>query len=112
MTSLPRSKGNRPIFLGSPVADDLLAIVMALVGELAVLRERVDTMEHLLGDKGVLDGGAIDAYAPDQATEEARETWRRAYLDRVLYALKSRADETAQGETLAAYRAVVEEIGS
>ena len=37
------AKGRRPQFLDDPDSDRLLAMIMALTGELAVLRERLDT---------------------------------------------------------------------
>jgi hypothetical protein len=111
MSELPRSKGARPIFLASAVNDDLLAMVMALTQELAVLRERCDTTERLLVEKGVLAGDDIESYVADRSTDEARETWRRDYLDRILYVINCRADEKIAAESYAGYIDIVREVG-
>lgn len=112
MSDLPRAKGSRPVFLGSEATDDLLAIIMAVTQELAVVRERLDTAERLLVDKGVLGPSDMESYEPDQATALLREQWRGDYLDRVLFAVKARAAQTATGETRAEYDRIVEEVGS
>jgi hypothetical protein len=112
MTALPRARGTRPVFLQSEQLDDLLAMVMALTQEVAVLRERCDTSERLLAEKGVLPLAEIEAYRADHAAEEAREQWRQDYLDRVLYAVRARAEQQAEDATMARYEQVITEIGA
>lgn len=112
MSELPRAKGNRPVFLGNEATDDLLAIILALTQELAVLRERVDTAERLLVDKGVLGPCEIETYEADQGTALLREQWRGDYLDRVLFAVKARAEQAIAGETRADYDRIITEVGS
>ena len=41
------AKGRRPYFFDDPDIDKLLAMIMALVGEVSVMRERMDTHERL-----------------------------------------------------------------
>jgi hypothetical protein len=74
----------RPVFMpDEPIAERLVRMVTALVTELAVLRERVDTLEKLATDKGVLEPAAVDAFQPDAEVEAARRQWREQYLARV-----------------------------
>lgn len=110
MSDLPRSRGNRPVFTGHPALDDLTSILMALASEVAVLRQRCDTAEQLLVAKGLLAVDDIERYQPTPAVEIEREQWRRDYLDRVLFALRSRAEEERNGETLESYQQVLEEV--
>ena len=112
MSELPHAKGGRPIFLDSAETDDLLAMVMALAQEVAVLRERCDTTERLLYAKGTLGPTEIDDFRADRAVDEEREAWRRAYLARVLFVIKARADEKAAGRTDDAYVSLVREVGA
>ena len=42
-----KAKGRRPTYFDDPENDKLLAIVMALAGEVSVLRDRLDTVERL-----------------------------------------------------------------
>ena len=112
MTSLPRSRGTRPTFLQTEQLDDIVSMLMALAQEVAVLRERCDTSERLLESKGVLSPAEIEAYRAPHAVEESREQWRQDYLDRVLYALRARAEQQAAGETLEKYEQVIAEVGS
>ncbi len=94
-TKLSRhAKGKRPDFFpDEPGAQRLMSIVMALVTEVAVLRERLDTVEHISADKGLLSGEDIEAFSPSLEQREAREAWRQDYLDRVLHVL---SDEVAR----------------
>ncbi|MBW4504596.1 MAG: hypothetical protein KME57_34885 [Scytonema hyalinum WJT4-NPBG1] len=48
------AKGKRPVYFEDPQTDKVLAIVMALIGEVSVLRERLDTIERLLEAKDIL----------------------------------------------------------
>ena len=43
-----KPKGKRPYFFDDPAVERVLAITMAVVQELAVTRERLDTIERLL----------------------------------------------------------------
>ena len=49
-----KSKGKRPWFYESKEAERVLNVALALAQELAVTRERMDTLERLLEAKGVL----------------------------------------------------------
>lgn len=86
------AKGKRPIYLGDPQIDKLLAIVMALVGEVSVLRERLDTCERLLEEKSIITLAEIEAYQPSDGVSQAREQWRKEYLERVLQILQEEVD--------------------
>ncbi|HWU04612.1 MAG TPA: hypothetical protein VN222_17875 [Novosphingobium sp.] len=75
--------GKRPYFL-EPQVEKVLAITMAVVQELAVARQRSDTLERLLLAKGVLAQGEIDAFAPDKGQAAERALWTQEYIARVL----------------------------
>lgn len=79
-----RAKGRRPEFHDNPAIDRLVSLTMALVGEVSVLRERMDTVERLLEAKGSISQADIDAYAPDANAAEARGLATRAYIARVM----------------------------
>jgi hypothetical protein len=87
------AKGKRPDFMpDEPGAQRMLSIVMALVTEVAVLRERLDTIEHVAADKGVLTQADIENFSPSLEQREAREAWRQSYLDRVLHVLSDEVE--------------------
>ncbi len=75
--------GKRPYFLERET-ERVLAITMAVVQELAVARQRLDTLERLLQAKGVLTEHEIEAYAPDTEAAAARASWTQEYIARVL----------------------------
>ena len=83
--SLPRSsKGQRPNFFDDPSIDQMMTFFFELMTEVAVLRERTDTIERLLDDKGVVSRADIEAYRADATAEAERTEWRNAYFQRVM----------------------------
>lgn len=87
--------GKRPYFLDREV-ERVLAITMATVQELAVARQRVDTLERLLEAKGILSRDEIDAFRPDEDQAAERGLWMQEYLTRVLRIVQQ------EGEAIAA----------
>ncbi|HYW03653.1 MAG TPA: hypothetical protein VFA86_06885 [Gammaproteobacteria bacterium] len=98
-----KAKGKRPIYFENPESDRLLAITMAVAGELAVLRERLDTVERLAEDRGLLLRSEIESYRADEAVEDEREAWRAEYLERVLRIVHHELESEQQGETRRKY---------
>ncbi|NES77087.1 MAG: hypothetical protein F6K08_26445 [Okeania sp. SIO1H6] len=79
-----QAKGKRPVYLDNTDNDKLLAIIMALAGEVSVLRERLDTIEKLLVAKSIIFSEDIENYQPDAQVNEEREQWRTDYITRIL----------------------------
>ena len=101
------AKGHRPTFFADPVNDRMLAMMMALVTEVAVLRDRLDTVEAIAEKKGVLLAEEIEAYEPDPARAEARERTRQEFLDRIFYIFQEEVEDVMRGDTPDAYEAAV-----
>jgi hypothetical protein len=66
-----------------PLAEDLAQTVTALVAEVAVLRERLDTLERVLTEARAIAADAIDGWVADGGTVAEREAWRQRYLERL-----------------------------
>ncbi len=81
---LPReTRGKRPNFFEDPALDQMMTFIIELTTEVAVLRERADTVERLLDAKGSLTRADIEAYRPSADVDAERNAWRDAYLKRV-----------------------------
>lgn len=87
-----KSKGARPWFLDSTDAERLMNITLVLVQELAVMRERLDTVERLLERDGKVSKAAIEAYRPARFEAEERGQWTQEYLARVFRILQQDAE--------------------
>lgn len=82
---LPRStKGRRPHFFDDPALDQMMTFFFELMTEVAVTRERLDTIERLLDTRGTVSREEIEAYRADPAVEAERVAWRNAYFQRVM----------------------------
>ena len=79
-----KAKGKRPQYFEDPAIDRTLSILMALVGEVSVLRERLDTVERLLDAKGSISRADIDAYEPDRNAGHERGMLTREYIARIM----------------------------
>lgn len=95
-----KARGKRPYFLESADSERLLNILLAVVQELAVTRERLDTLERILARNGALNLEAIDAFAPTKSEADARGRWTQEYLARVFRILQQEQEAiTAEEET-------------
>ncbi|WP_317928542.1 hypothetical protein [Halioxenophilus sp. WMMB6] len=80
-----KAKGKRPYFFDDRQTEQLLNITMAIAGELAVTRERLDTIERLLEKSGTLTRESIENYVPDsKAAEDERQLWQQEFIARIL----------------------------
>ncbi|WP_448581594.1 hypothetical protein [Thermaurantiacus sp.] len=93
-----KAKGKRPAYFDDPAIDRLLSILMAVAGELAVTRERLDTVERLLEASGHLDRAAIEHYRPDRATGRERSLLMREYVARILRGVQQEMEAMAEAE--------------
>jgi hypothetical protein len=110
---MPRkAKGKRPTFFNDPQIDTVMGIVMALAGEVSVLRERLDSVERLVAAKGLFTQHDLEAYRPDDAVLAERERWRAEYIERVLRVVHQELAETDKGETTETYQAAVRAVSS
>ena len=110
MSDLPKARGKRPAFADDPAIDSLTAMVLALAGEVVVLRERLDTMERLADGRNLFSRAEIEAYVATPEIDAEREAWRGKFLERVLRSVEARLEEATAGETAERYDATVREI--
>lgn len=82
---MPKVTVNRrlPIQGQSPGEDRLLAIAAALASELAVTRERLDTLERLSQAAGVIKPDAIEQFTPTAEQSQQRDGLRKGIISRV-----------------------------
>ena len=79
-----KARGKRPEYFEDPALDRLYSTVFALAAEVSALRERQDTVERLLDDKGTISRADIERYEPDRTAAEERGLATRAYVARIM----------------------------
>ncbi len=94
-----KPKGARPRYFDDPAIDRLLSIVMALAGEVAVLKERQDTVERLLDAGGSISRADIEAYEPDRAAGHERGLMHREFAARILRGVQQDMESLETPET-------------
>ncbi len=93
-----RAKGKRPDYFDDPAIDRLLSITMALVGEVSVLRQRLDTAERLLEAKGVVAQAEIEQYVADTDAAYERGVITKSYIARVMRGVQQSMEAMAVDE--------------
>jgi hypothetical protein len=93
-----KAKGKRPAYFADPAIDRTLSIVMALVGEVCVMRERMDTIERLLDAKGTISRADIESYTPDRVAGQERAMLTKAYIARIMRGVQQDMEALAESE--------------
>lgn len=104
------AKGDRPYFFDDPAVDKLLAMVMALAGEVSVLRDRLDTVERLAEASGAFTREEVESYRPDQTVAAEREEVRGKFLEQVLRIVELDVSGMGRNDISSAYGKVVKDV--
>ena len=78
-----KAKGKRPLYFQNPEIDRLLAMVMGLVGEVCVIRDRLDTVERLAQKHDLFSQQEIEAFVPSEEVLQERACLRKTLLGEV-----------------------------
>lgn len=88
-----KARGERPRYFQDPAVEKILSITLALAGEVAVLRDRLDTVERLSAVGEIPSPDAVDSYQPTADVRAERDRWRETYLDVVLRSIHQEREE-------------------
>jgi hypothetical protein len=96
-TTTPRiAKGAHPSFFADPATDAMYGMLIVLLEEICVLRDRLDTYERL-GHLGItVTPGSVNDFAPDGETEALREKRRQGTISRVMRPVKALQEAAVQ----------------
>ncbi|NRA30813.1 MAG: hypothetical protein HRU11_11200 [Parvularculaceae bacterium] len=83
-----KAKGKRPWFFDNPDTERVMNITLALMQEVAVMRERLDTVERLLERDGSVTREAIETFEPTKPEANERGAMMQEYIARCLRILQ------------------------
>lgn len=83
-----KAKGKRPSFLENADTERLMNMVLALVQEVSVLRQRLDTVERLLEADQKVTKTSIESFEPTKGEAAERGLWTQEYLNRIFRILQ------------------------
>jgi hypothetical protein len=90
------AKGAQPSFFDAPAIEAMYGMLVVMLEEICVLRDRVDTCERL-GEQGiVVTPTSIEAYEADDEVEAFREERRRQTINRVMRPVKTLQQASVQ----------------
>ena len=85
--SVAAAAGPRADFLRPSDNDTLLAITLALAGEVATLYERLDTIERVAGQELGLSRDKLAAFVASATVQAERSQWHEAFVARLMRTL-------------------------
>lgn len=95
-----KAQGKRPQYFADPMDEHSFSMSMTLMAELAVARERIDTLERILEQKGVLQEGDVEGYVPDAQAGEERQQAQVEYSARMFRSLQQQVEAMAEKNSL------------
>ena len=104
-----KAKGKRPYYFSNPDVDKLLSMIMALTGELAVARDRIDTLERVASSKGLFSSDDIENFELDAEALQARADRHKQLLrevNRIIVGELEDLEEMGEGS----YAEVVDQV--
>ena len=104
-----KAKGKRPFYFSNPDVDKLLSMIMALTGELAIARDRIDTLERVAAAKKLFSSEDIENFELDANALEARADRHKRLLrevNRIIIGELEDLEEVDEED----YSAVVEQV--
>ena len=107
---LRNARGKRPQFYDAPGLDTAMSMIMVLASELTTLRDRLDSAERVAKAHGLDLAAGIETLDLDQTALEEREARRQDFLDRLFYLARKDAQEAADAETEAGFKATIAQI--
>lgn len=110
--SAKKSKGKRPWFYDNAEAERVLNVALALAQELAVTRERIDTLERLLESKGALARSEFDRFVPNAEIAAERAQAQQDYLARLFRVMTQSAESAGEGAAGRDGAASIDELAS
>ncbi|GAB5459641.1 MAG: hypothetical protein Hens3KO_26710 [Henriciella sp.] len=93
-----KAKGKRPWFLKDPDIERVMNVNLALIQEVAVMRERMDTIERLLERGETVSKASIDAFTPTKQEADERGLWMQEYIARVFRILQQDREAIDRGD--------------
>ncbi len=82
-------------------------MIVARVGEVSIVKERLDTHERLAAMGRVATPEEIEGYQPEEDIEDEREAWRTAMLNRVFRIIPATRETDESADVEAEYSALI-----
>ena len=83
-----KSKGKRPNYFKDSMAENHFSTTMSLVAELAVARERIDSLERVLISKGLIGADEVEEFIPDEEAAQQRQLAQVEYSARIFRSMQ------------------------
>ncbi len=104
------ARGTKPTYFDNPGVDKLVAICMALAGEISVVRDRLDSHERLAQDQQWPTPEALEAIQVSDDVAVARQERRDEFVERVFRVLTEELDRVGASADEQSYSTIVDDL--
>ncbi len=91
------AKGKKPDYFADPATDKLLSMVMVLAQELAVTRDRLNTVEQLIEQSGLFDAAKVDNFELSDEQAKQRSERHTAFISKLLRSVTFEIEALKEG---------------
>jgi hypothetical protein len=88
---------DRQTYFDASDVDRVMGVLLALISEVAAIRERLDTHERLAGAGAAASVEAVEGYQADDTAEDQRDAWRDAYIRRLFRVITEDVEALRRG---------------
>ena len=100
MTQIPLTqKGKRPSFFDESAVDQMVTMMLEMMAELWVVKERVYTLEKVLGDAGIAAKEQIETCELSAEEVAELEGARRKFIETIMRSLEANFVDRASMQT-------------
>lgn len=103
------AKGAQPEFFDHPAMEGMYGMLIVMMEDICVLRDRLDTYERLGAAGKVVTPETVEEYEATEAVEQAREERRRRAIDRAMRPIRQ-LQQAAVAKAQQSYEATAREI--
>jgi len=109
--TLPKTvRGKRPQMFDDRGVDYVMAIALALAEEVSALRDRLDLVERVANEKGLVLADEIEGYTLEEDALVEREERRQAYLARIFAVYGQEVSEFGAIDSVEKHQDLLDEI--
>jgi len=90
MTQIPMTpRSRRPSFFDDSAADQIVTMMLEMMAELWVVKQRVHTLEKVLGETGISVSEQIEKYQLNEEDLAELEGTRRKFVETIMRSLEA-----------------------
>jgi hypothetical protein len=106
------AKGKRPQYFEDPAVDKLLSMLMSLISEVSVMKDRMDAQERLIESHGLFPQEAIEDFDVTPEIRALRDKQRAEYLERIFRVVQTELEQVTLSREMRPLEEIISDFES